>query len=357
MLLPNNAIDRINQSRAIIFGLEGLQLSDDERTFFKETQPVGYILFARNIDTPNQLKALINDLHDVAGWECPILIDQEGGKVERLKAPHWFSHRPAEDFGLLYQQNPETAIEALRLNTQSIAAMLRDLNITVDCAPVLDIPIEGAHDVIGNRAYGKDRESVSILGKVVADSFLEAGITPVIKHIPGHGRAFSDSHEELPIVDTDRQTLTETDFYAFKAVNNATYWGMTAHVKYTSIDADKPATLSETIIQETIRRDIGFDGFLVGDDVFMKALDPYGDLEARVSDSLEVGIDTALFCHGTLNEMEQGAKGADILSGDAKKRLITSENARLSGKENASLNTLSDATEKLEALFKTVKAA
>lgn len=357
MSLPNNALDKIEQSRAIIFGCEGRTLTPDERAFFQDTQPVGYILFARNIDTPEQLKALVNELHEGAGWQCPILIDQEGGKVERLKAPHWLSHRPAEDFGKLYQNDPEAAIEALRLNTYSIAAMLSDLNITVDCAPVLDIPVEGAHDVIGNRAYSKDREIVSILGKVVADSFIEAGITPVIKHIPGHGRAFADSHEELPVVETDQQTLIETDFYSFKNVNNPAYWGMTAHVLYKSIDPDKPATLSETLIQDTIRRNIGFDGFLVGDDVFMKALAPYGDLEARVKDSLEVGIDAALFCHGDLKEMEMGAKGADILSEKAKKRLITSENTRLSGKKDGNLDSISAIREKLANLFEQVKAA
>lgn len=335
MSLPNNIL---KQSASIIYGCEGLKLSPSERDFFTDVKPVGFILFARNIDTPKQVKVLIEDLRATVGWKCPVLIDQEGGRVERLKAPYWLSHAPMADFGALYKNDPDAAIRALSLNIKSISHMLWELGVTVNCTPVLDIPVEGAHDIIGDRAFSFDKDIVAALGQVVADSCIDSAVTPVIKHIPGHGRAFSDSHEDLPIVETSCAELDDTDFTSFSAVNAPNYWGMTAHVLYKDIDKDLPATLSPLIIKEIIREQMGFDGFLLGDDVFMKALDPYGDLTARVKDSLDAGLDTALFCHGDVKEMELGAKGASPLREDSIKRLICAEETRLA-KESAFAET------------------
>lgn len=331
MLFQNNIPQKTS---AIIFGCEGKYLNADEAAFFKEVLPTGFILFARNIDNADQVKSLINSLRNCVGWHCPILIDQEGGKVERLKAPHWLSHPAAQIFGELFSTDHDKAFEALKLQTQSIAHMLWELGITVNCSPVLDVPVKDAHDIIGNRAFSDQPEEVASLGQCVADTYLASAVTPVIKHIPGHGRARSDSHEALPVVETDIETLTKTDFYPFSKVNNKAYWGMTAHVTYTAIDAEKPATLSKTIIEKTIRKDIGFDGFLVGDDVFMKALDSFGDLEHRVKDSIAVGIDAALFCHGSVDDMSQGAKGAGTLRKDSLERLIHAETQRRSAESS-----------------------
>lgn len=351
----------LHQSRAIIYGCRGLSLEADERAFYHTTKPLGFILFARNIDTPEQVKALVQELRGTVGWNCPILIDQEGGKVERLKPPHWRSHAPAETFAKLFQENPEKGLKAVTLNTLSISHMLWSLGITVNCAPVLDLPVEGAHDIIGNRAYGHDLEMIIALGRAVADTHIASAVTPVIKHIPGHGRAMSDSHEDLPKVDTDLDTLNKTDFETFRrlctrspldgSARSNGYWGMTAHVLYTAIDKDKPATLSKEIIQQTIRKDIGFDGFLVGDDVFMKALAPYGDLRQRVAESIDVGIDAALFCHGTLGEIEMGAMGASLLRQDSINRLIRAETLRSKHDEKMKTMNIEKIRADLDALL------
>lgn len=292
--------DVLPQTKSIIFGCDGPTLSSQEKSFFESAHPLGFILFARNIETPEQVKRLIQDLRSCVGWRCPILIDQEGGRVERLKPPHWVTHKPARYF----EEHPEK----LAANYTSISQMIQAEGFNVNCVPVVDLPVDGAHDIIGDRAYGTDVVTVSDRAVQVIKTCIENSIIPVIKHIPGHGRAMSDSHEALPIVETDKQTLSSADFAAFRHVCahplSDQSWGMTAHVIYKDIDPDFPATLSQTIINEVIRAEIGFGGFLVGDDLFMKALDAYGGLPERIQRSQEVGIDAHLYCHGSVEDMK-----------------------------------------------------
>lgn len=348
-------VKTLQQKQAIIFGCEGLTLSDDERAFFKEAQPFGFILFARNIETPDQLRTLVHNIRETVGWDCPILIDQEGGKVQRLRQPHWLEHSPFQDLGDLFRARFDKGLTAARLHSLSIAHMLYDLGITVNCTPVLDVPAADAHDVIGNRAFSSDPNVVALLGRKVVEAYLEGGITPVIKHIPGHGRARADSHEDLPRVETSAKAMQDSDFLPFYEVcqqeNAKGAWGMTAHVIYEAIDSDYPATLSKDVIDNTIRKEIGFDGFLTGDDVFMKALDPYGDLAARVEKSLRAGIDAALFCHGDLQQMEQGLKGSAPLTAKAAERAKQAEEYRLRGQAFFDDNAIENIREELYALL------
>lgn len=287
-------------TKAIIFGCADLSLSADERAFFKQAKPLGFILFARNVDTPDQVKALLKDLRETVGWHCPVLVDQEGGRVARLKAPHWPEFKPAREL-------VGNAVE-FEQSYQGLSKLVAEEGFDVNCVPVVDVPVEGAHDIIGDRAYGTTPEIVSKSALEVIRISRENSITPVIKHIPGHGRAFVDSHEDLPLVDTDLETLKETDFKAFKDVCadplSSSAWGMTAHVIYSAIDPDLPATFSKAVIQDIIRGHIGFKGLLLGDDLFMKALDKYGDIPTRIKMSQEAGIDAHLHCHGDVHDMQ-----------------------------------------------------
>ena len=293
-------------------GLEGLTISAAERALFRAADPAGYILFKRNIDTPEQVRALTAALTDMAGRALPILIDQEGGRVARLRPPHWPEFPTGERFDLLYDKAPVTAIEAARLNALALAAMLRDLGITVDCLPLLDVRDPEGHDIIGDRAYGAEPMKVAALGRATLDGLRQGGVCGVVKHIPGHGRARADSHLELPVVDASRAAL-ERDFEPFRTLSSAPM-AMTAHVTYTALDPDRCATLSPTVI-DFIRNDIGFGGLLMSDDLGMKALGnplsgghPAGstalqDFGARAIASLEAGCDIALHCSGDFAEM------------------------------------------------------
>ena len=246
---------------------------------------------------------------------APVLIDQEGGRVQRLRPPHWRSAPPLRQFGDLYAHDPERAAKALRINMQAIGVELADLGIDVDCAPCLDVPVPGAHDVIGNRALSEDAEVVAALAAAACDGLMDAGVVPVIKHLPGHGRAAVDSHEALPLVDTNSNALSTLDFAPFQAVAKMPVAAMTAHVVYQAFDGDCPATLSSKVIGGVIRERIGFQGLLFSDDLGMKALS--GSFADLANDCLTAGCDIALHCSGVLHEMEQIAAGATRLSDHA----------------------------------------
>jgi len=297
---------------AAIYGCTGLTLNEAEKRFFAESKPWGFILFARNVDTPEQVLALVEELRSTVGWNAPILIDQEGGRVARLRPPHWRSYPPGRRYGEIYATDPEKGLEAAHLGAQLIALELRSVGVDVDCLPVLDVPVPGAHDVIGDRAYGETPQIVATLGRAAMEGALAGGVLPIIKHIPGHGRAGVDSHEKLPVVDTDRATLSTTDFPPFAALSGAPL-AMTAHVIYSAIDGTNPATTSPTVISEIIRSEIGFSGALMSDDLSMKAL--AGSFEDRTRASLAAGCDLVLHCNGDMDEMEAVAKGAPDLTG------------------------------------------
>jgi beta-N-acetylhexosaminidase len=311
-------------------GLSGLTITAEERALFAAADPAGYILFKRNIDTPEQVRALTASLTDLAGRPCPILIDQEGGRVARLRPPHWPEYPAGERFDHLYEKAPITAIEAARLNALALAAMLRDLGITVDCLPLLDVRDPDGHDIIGDRSYGTCPMRVAALGRATLDGLRQGGVCGVVKHIPGHGRARADSHLELPVVDASRADL-ERDFEPFRTLNWAPM-AMTAHVTYSAIDADRCATLSPVVI-DLIRTDIGFQGLLMSDDLGMKALGhpsaggyPAGsnaleDFGARALASLAAGCDIALHCSGDFAEMRSICEAVPEITPAARARL------------------------------------
>ena len=310
----------------LFLGIAGLALNDDERALFRAANPAGYILFKRNVDSPDQVRALTQSLRDLAGRDVPILIDQEGGRVARLRPPHWPEFPTGERFGLLYDKAPITAIEACRLNALALAALLKDLGINVDCLPLLDVRDTQGHDIIGDRSFGTEPMVVSALGKAVLDGFRAGGICGVVKHIPGHGRARADSHLELPVVTASREEL-ERDFEPFRRLAEAPM-AMTAHITYTALDAARCATLSPDVI-DFIRNDIGFGGLLMSDDLGMHALGnpqsgghPPGsnalqDFGARALASLDAGCDIALHCSGDFNEMRSIVEAAPVMSNAA----------------------------------------
>ncbi len=332
-------------ANAVIFGCEGLSLTNWEREFFAHSNPLGFILFARNCKSPDQIRALVADLRESIGrGSAPVLIDQEGGRVARLKPPWWRAAPAAGRFGLLAGRDRELAEQAVHLNARLIAAELRALGITVDCAPVLDLPTPGASDAIGDRAFGADPERVAELGRAFCDGLLAGGVLPVIKHIPGHGRARVDSHHQLPVVETPRAELEVSDFRPFVALAGAP-WAMTGHLVYTAIDPDNPATMSHAVIAEVIRGAIGFDGVLVTDDLSMAALS--GDFAGRASKSLAAGCDVVLHCNGKAEEMTAAMGGVGALSAEATRRL-TAATARPSAPEEVDTAAL---TARLEWLL------
>jgi beta-N-acetylhexosaminidase len=290
----------INQTpAAIILSCEGLVLSDEERRLFASSNPLGFILFKRNCETPEQIIDLTKDLRACVGWHCPVLIDQEGGRVQRLKPPLWQQHRPA-----LACDTPEEAAGIAHY----IANDLVPLGIDVNCAPCIDVLCEETHDVIGDRAFSDNPDDIAEKGLAVCHAYLDEGVTPVMKHIPGHGRAASDSHLELPVVHSSLEELDTSDFEPFRQLSKSDIadqiWAMVAHVVYTALDKEAPATVSTTAI-EVIRQDIGFKGFLLADDISMKALDKFGTLSQRAVKTLDAGCDATLYCAGILNEMKE----------------------------------------------------
>ena len=305
------------RSRAI-YGLAGLVLSAEENAFFREVQPWGFILFARNIADPAQVRALVSSLRETVGDpRAPVLIDQEGGRVARLKPPHWHARPPGARFGEAYGVSAESAREATYLNARLIAHDLSSLGINVDCLPVLDVPATGAHDVIGDRAFAADPAVIIDLGRAQIEGLLEGGVLPVMKHIPGHGRAEADSHFHLPRVTAGAEELSAVDFVTFRSLDTCPM-AMTAHLVYDSIDPQRPATTSPKVIRDVIRGEIGFDGLLMSDDLSMKALD--GPLNVRAKAALFAGCDVVLHCNGDMNEMKDVAVEAGVLEGAALRR-------------------------------------
>ena len=308
--------------KAVIFGCAGPRLSDAERRFFADAQPLGFILFQRNCRDPAQTRSLIADLRDSVGRaDAPILIDQEGGRVARLKPPHWRLPPSAAQIGAL---EPVVAHEAARINARLIADDLHDLGVTVNCAPVLDIPVAGAHEVIGDRAFGTEPATTAALGAAVCDGLMAGGILPVIKHIPGHGRTRVDSHHRLPVTDTPLETLRETDFAPFAALSGRP-WAMTAHMVFSAVD-NAPATLSKPLIERIIRGEMGFDGVLFTDDLSMRALG--GSLAERARAALDAGCDLVEHCNGKLEEMTAVAAAVGPLSEAARRRIDAAEALR-----------------------------
>ncbi|MFN3232212.1 MAG: beta-N-acetylhexosaminidase [Alphaproteobacteria bacterium] len=301
-----------------IFGVEGLTLRADERAFFEVEKPLGFILFARNIDNPDQVKALVRDLKSTVG-EAPslVLIDQEGGRVARLRQPHWPEYPKGADFGERYGQDPQAALKAIKTNARLIADDLAALGINVDCLPILDVRAPDGHDVIGDRAYGSDPEAVAALGRAVCEGLLEGGVLPVIKHMPGHGRAMSDSHHELPVVDAPLEELEKTDFAPFQALADMPL-GMTGHLLFTQLDREESATTSSFVIKNVMRGFIGFDGLLMSDDLNMEALE--GTLGERAARAQAAGCDVALHCNGNLEEMRQVAEALSPITDKAMAR-------------------------------------
>jgi beta-N-acetylhexosaminidase len=303
------------QSRAFITGVSGPDLTAAEREFIRSERPWGFILFKRNIETPPQVARLVEELRESADApEAPVLIDQEGGRVQRLGPPHWPVYPPGAFFGALYDLDPALGLSAARLSARLIAADLGYLGISADCLPLADVPVAGADAVIGNRAYGTEPEKVAAIARAVTDGLEQGGILPVLKHIPGHGRATADSHFGLPKVDTSKKELERTDFAAFQPLADLPM-AMTAHVVFSALDPAHPATTSATIIEQVIRGVIGFQGLLMSDDVSMNALS--GSIAERTRAVFSAGCDVVLHCNGKLDEMRDVAAETPELSGKA----------------------------------------
>jgi beta-N-acetylhexosaminidase len=300
----------------VIFGCSGKVLEEAEKDFFRDVQPWGFILFGRNIGSREQVRALVASLRETVGG-APVLIDQEGGRVARLRPPVWREYPAAARFGAVYAKSHEAAAEATYLNARLIAADLSELGIDVDCLPVLDVPAAGSHDIIGDRAFSSDPAAVIELGRAAIQGLLEGGVLPVMKHAPGHGRAGADSHLALPRVSASAEELSASDFVTFRSLNHCPM-AMTAHVVYDAIDPQRPATTSPKVIRDVIRGEIGFEGLLMTDDLSMEALS--GRISARAKAALFAGCDIVLHCNGKMGEMKEVAGEAKPLEGAALKR-------------------------------------
>ena len=330
-----------------VFGLSGLTLTDDERAFFRDSDPAGYILFGRNIDNREQLRRLTDDLRSLDGRsDLPILIDQEGGRVARMKSPEWPAFPSGAAFDALYERAPASAIEAARLNAMALAAMLSEVGITVDCLPLLDVRQPGASDVIGDRALGSEPMRVAALGRAILNGLQDGGVVGIVKHIPGHGRALLDSHKELPVVTALDRDL-QTDLAPFAALRDAAM-AMTCHVVFTAWDAERPATLSPLIIDSVIRQRIGFHGLLLSDDLDMDALS--GNVPSRAVDAIAAGCDIALNCWGKMDDMVGIANALDPISTVSRARLEGAMD-RISGRgDDRAFATLVDQRDALLAM-------
>jgi beta-N-acetylhexosaminidase len=300
--------------RAFICGCAGSSLTDDERAFLRRAAPWGLILFARNIQNRAQVKAIIEEFREISGRaDAPVLIDQEGGRVQRLRPPEWRRYPAAADFNAAPEQERACLV---RQGARLIAQDLAEVGINVDCMPVIDVPAPGGHDVIGDRAYSDDPGLTALLGRAACEGLLDGGVLPVVKHMPGHGRAGADSHLALPVVSASRRAL-ETDFSTFQALSDMPI-AMTAHVVYSAVDPDRPATLSPKVVSEVIRGEIGFDGLLMSDDLSMKALS--GSFTEKTEGLFAAGLDMALYCWADLKEAEEVARAAPILDGRRARR-------------------------------------
>jgi len=304
-------------TKAFICGVSSITLTDDERAFLRIHQPWGLILFKRNVQSPDQISALTKEFREIVGRaDAPVLIDQEGGRVQRMAPPVWPKYPPAARFNALSVSTQRKA-ELVRLSAHLMGLDLRACGINVDCLPVLDVPAPGGHNVIGDRAYAEDPERVALLGGAAAEGLMQAGVLPVMKHVPGHGRAGADSHLELPRVDATMKELEAADFVPFQKLAHLPM-AMTAHVVYSAIDPTGPATTSRKVVQEIIRQAIGFDGLLVSDDLSMKALS--GSFAERTQALFAAGVDMALHCNGQLDEALPVAEASPRLDGKAAER-------------------------------------
>jgi beta-N-acetylhexosaminidase len=303
--------------RAFITGVSGPALTDEERQFLKDAQPWGLIVFKRNIEEPEALRRLVGDFRAAVGRPAPVLVDQEGGRIQRLGPPHWPSYPPGAVYGALYDRDRAAGLAAARLGARLIAADLAALGIDVDCAPIADVPVAGADPVVGDRAYGTAPDKVAAIAGAIAAGLMDGGVLPVLKHIPGHGRAGADSHKRLPVVTTDRATLEATDFAAFRPLAGLPM-AMTAHVVFAAVDPIAPATTSATIVRDVIRDSIGFRGLLMTDDLSMGALS--GSLGERTRAAIAAGCDMALHCNGEMREMLAVAAAAPELASEAARR-------------------------------------
>jgi beta-N-acetylhexosaminidase len=305
-------------TRAFITGVSGTELGAEEREFIRTMQPWGFILFKRNIDTPAQVAILVRQLRDAADRpDAPILVDQEGGRVQRFGPPHWPVYPAGGVFGLLHDIDPALGLSAARLSARLMAADLIEVGVSVDCLPLADLPVPGADAVIGNRAYGTEPGKVAAIARAVTEGLQQGGILPVLKHIPGHGRATADTHFRLPEVETSRAELERTDFAAFRPLADLPM-AMTAHVVFSALDPAHPATTSATIIEQVIRGVIGFQGLLMSDDVSMNAL--AGSIAERTRSIFAAGCDMVLHCNGKLDEMREVAAETPKLSDQALQR-------------------------------------
>jgi beta-N-acetylhexosaminidase len=308
-------------ARAFITGVAGTALTAEERSFLRDAEPWGLIVFKRNVAEPDQLRGLVADFREaVAHADAPVLVDQEGGRVQRLGPPHWPSYPAGAQYGRLWDRDQETGLEAARMGARLIANDLLMLGIDVNCLPLADIPAAGADPVIGDRAYGESPEKVAAIGRAIADGLMSGGVLPVLKHLPGHGRATADSHERLPNVGADRSILEAVDFAAFRPLAGLPL-GMTAHVVFSAFDPVAPATTSSTMVQDVIRDSIGFAGLLMSDDISMGALS--GTLAGRAAAAIAAGCDVVLHCNGDIEEMRAVAGAVPRLSGRAQGRAAT----------------------------------
>ncbi|HEX4738437.1 MAG TPA: beta-N-acetylhexosaminidase [Allosphingosinicella sp.] len=331
--------------QAAIYGLAGARLTADERAFFRDADPAGYILFRRNCVDRTQMRALTDELRALSGRaDLPILIDQEGGRVSRLSQPEWPAFPAGWRFAELYAKAPMSAIEAARANAQAIALVLAEIGVNVDCLPVLDVRQEGATDIVGDRALGSEPMQVAALGRAMLDGLAAGGAVGVVKHMPGHGRARVDSHKELPVVDAAEEAL-ETDLEPFRALRGAPM-GMVAHIVFTAWDRENPSSLSPFVIGEMIRGRIGFDGFLMTDDLGMHALS--GSFAQRTQRALAAGCDAVLHCSGDLEEMAAVASAAGPLSAEGQERLARA--MAKAGQGTGSYEALAEKRDRLLAL-------
>lgn len=314
-------VDGGNPPLAVIFGISGTALTADERTLFKAADPLGFILFARNCADPQQLKALTADLKACLGRDAPVLIDQEGGRVQRLRPPHWGAYPAAAAFESAFLRNFAEGRKAAADSAAKMAGELAAHGFNVDCAPVLDVMYPETHEAIGDRAFSQDPAVVAALAAIVAEEFLKKGVMPVLKHMPGQGRAESDSHKDLPVVRAALADMRRTDFVPYRELLTKAFseavWGMVAHVVYSDVDPRAPASCSRKVIQDVIRRDIGFGGLLLSDDIGMGALEMYGGAGKRTATALKAGCDVVLHCSGVLPEMQEIAASAPRMTDKA----------------------------------------
>ena len=348
-------------TRAIVFGCAGTALSDEERAFFREVDPYGFILFARNIEDRDQVRALVDDLRGcVTHAFAPVLIDQEGGRVRRMRPPQWRDYLAPGVFTEAYATRPEQALEVFSLSAELMAADLFEIGIDVDCVPMLDVRQPGSDkQVIGDRALGDDPQTVIRLGEAMVAGIERAGVVGVIKHMPGHGRSVVDSHLDLPLIEASADELRAVDYVPFRHFSERVPYGMTGHLLYTALDADRPSTLSPAVVKGVIRDEIGFDGLLFTDDISMGALSETrggGPIGERSRRSIEAGCDVLLHCNGDMDEMRAVADAVGVLDGDGARRAAKADAHRAAVSKGRRSLDAEASVQRLDALLKDLRA-